>query len=221
MRAALLWLLLFVDASRALLVSFCVTECAVRPTTRPRNDEDKDFLTCAGKKCFGVSEQREATLRGHPGKFGHSVAPKRCSLSGCGVAMVSLFWFSSCRWEDASSRAQVSVPNCGVVVKFGFHGASFLSFSFSFIPSLFLFALSRQCAPRRLNGKQFPALLTYQTSKIQRFGGGAAAESQPTPSFLPPSPPRSICELPFLLGAEKSKSPGAQRAIKVFCFFAT
>lgn len=101
------------DASLPLEFLVGVSESALfypPTTTRIRTS----FLNLHGatRASAGRSSAR-ATLRGRPGKFGHGVAAKRCLLSGCGVAMVSLFWFSSCRWEGALPRAQVSVSLLG------------------------------------------------------------------------------------------------------------
>lgn len=155
------------------------------PPTTPHNDEDKDFLTSPGKKRFGVSEQREATLRGHPRKFRHSVAAKRCPLSGCGVAMVSLFWFSSCRWEDASSRAQVSVPIYGLLVN-SVSRRFFSFFSLYFLP--FLFHLDAPpLAPRRFRVIRKTIFSSFDVSNFTDLEMKRRRSSRQPASRLPPS----------------------------------
>lgn len=130
--------------------------------------------------------------------------------------MVSLFWFSSCRWEDASSRAQVSVSTSGLL--FNSLSRPLLSFFFLLFSSPFLFHLVAPArAPRRLRVKRETICSSFDVSNFKYPEIKRRCSSRQPADSLPPSPRSSICELPFLLGAEKSKSPGAHRVIKDFC----
>lgn len=207
------------------LVYFCVSrccECAVltpRPpslqqhtTTRIRTfffkpEGPRSASACQSSAGYAVWTPREVS----PRRSRKKMLPVRMR-GGQGVALLVLFLAVGGRVVSSTGECSDMMGNRSGLLSNSVVTALFFVF----------FLFNSTCARRHAGhgdcrfkrGRIFSsfAVSNFKDPEIKRrFGSPQSAGS------LPPSPRRSICELPFPLGAEKSKSPGAQRVIKVFC----